>query len=121
MNDFIAKAKQRPELARVTSTFQCSGTGCWSTWTVKRRKRWGCRSRKCTARCRPCSARCCVSQFNRSSRLWQVILQAEPSYRLKPGDLDQIFVRGKTGNMVPIKAVVTTKFVTGPDLGDAFQ
>ena len=39
-----------------------------------------------------------VSQFNRSSRLWQVILQAEPTYRLKPEDLEQIFVRSKTGD-----------------------
>ena len=62
-----------------------------------------------------------VSQFNRSSRLWQVILQAEPSYRLKPQDLDQIFVRSKTGNMVPLKAVVTSKYVTGPDLVTRFN
>jgi multidrug efflux pump len=62
-----------------------------------------------------------VSQFNRSSRLWQVILQAEPSYRLKPQDLDQIYVRSKTGSMVPLKAVVTTKYVTGPDLVTRFN
>jgi multidrug efflux pump len=62
-----------------------------------------------------------VSQFNRSSRLWQVILQAEPSYRLRPQDLDQIYVRSKSGSMVPLKTVVTTKFVTGPDLVTRFN
>jgi len=62
-----------------------------------------------------------VSQFNRSSRLWQVILQAEPSYRLSPADLDQIYVRSKTDNMVPLKAVVTSKYVTGPDLVTRFN
>jgi multidrug efflux pump len=62
-----------------------------------------------------------VSQFNRSSRLWQVILQAEPQYRLKPDDLTQIFVKSKTGNMVPLKSVVDTKYVTGPDLITRFN
>ena len=62
-----------------------------------------------------------VSQFNRSSRLWQVILQAEPSYRLKPQDLDQIFVRSKTGTMVPLKAVVTYRVRHRPGSGHAFQ
>ncbi len=42
-----------------------------------------------------------VSQFNQFSRLWQVILQAEPSYRLKPEDLEQIYVRSKTGRHGP--------------------
>ena len=33
-----------------------------------------------------------VSQFNKFSRLWQVILQAEPSYRLRPEDLEQVVI-----------------------------
>ena len=55
-----------------------------------------------------------VSQFNQISRLCQVILQAEPSYRLRPDDLDRMYVRSKGGSMVPLKAVVTTQYVTGP-------
>src|ERR1700744_6386165 len=48
-------------------------------------------------------------------------MQAEPSYRLKPQDLDQIYVRSKNTNMVPLKAMVTTKYVTGPDLITRFN
>jgi multidrug efflux pump len=62
-----------------------------------------------------------VSQFNRSSRLWQVILQAEPSYRLKPADLDQIYVRSKSGTMLPVTSVATYRFVVGPDLVTRFN
>jgi multidrug efflux pump len=53
--------------------------------------------------------------------LWQVILQAEPAYRLKPDDLEQIFVRSKDGSMIPLKSVVTTEYVTGPDLMTRFN
>jgi multidrug efflux pump len=62
-----------------------------------------------------------VSQFTKFSRLFQVILQAEPGYRLKPEDLSQIYVRNKNGNMVPLRSVVTTRYVTGPDIMTRFN
>lgn len=62
-----------------------------------------------------------VSQFTKFSRLWQVILQAEPEYRSRPNDMDQIYVRSRTGNMVPLKALITKKYVTGPDIVARFN
>jgi multidrug efflux pump len=62
-----------------------------------------------------------VNQFPKSSRLWQVILQAEPEYRLSPKDIDQIYVRNKTGHMVPLSALVNTSWATGPDLVTRFN
>ena len=62
-----------------------------------------------------------VSQFNKFSRLWQVIVQAEPSYRLTPEDLERVYVRSKAGAMVPLKAVVTTRYVTGPSIVTRFN
>ena len=62
-----------------------------------------------------------VSQFTKFSRLWQVILQAEPEYRSRPGDLDQIYVRSRSGSMVPLKALITKKYVTGPDIVARFN
>jgi multidrug efflux pump len=62
-----------------------------------------------------------VSQFTKFSRLFQVILQAEPTYRLRPEDLMQIYVRSKSGSMVPLRSVVTTHYVTGPDIVTRFN
>ena len=62
-----------------------------------------------------------VSQFSKYSRLWQVILQAEPEYRSKPTDMDQIYVRSRSGSMVPLKALVAKHFVTGPDMVTRFN
>ncbi|MGO4809893.1 efflux RND transporter permease subunit [Cupriavidus sp. 2MCAB6] len=121
VNDFMAKAKQRPELARVTSTFNAAAQQLLVNVDREKAETLGVPVEEVYSAMQTMFGSLYVSQFNRSSRLWQVILQAEPSYRLKPGDLDQIFVRGKTGNMVPLKAVVTTKFVTGPDLVTRFN
>ncbi len=62
-----------------------------------------------------------VSQFPKDSRLWQVILQAEPKYRMTPEDITQFYVRRKTGEMVPLSAIVTGKYVTGPNLVTRFN
>jgi multidrug efflux pump len=62
-----------------------------------------------------------VSQFTKSSRLWQVILQAEPGFRLRPEDVERLYVRSRDKAMVPMSAVVSTRYVTGPDLMTRFN
>ena len=62
-----------------------------------------------------------VSQYNKYGRVWQVILQAEPEYRQTPDDMDSIHVRQRDGDMVPLSALVTSRYVTGPDLLPRFN
>jgi multidrug efflux pump len=62
-----------------------------------------------------------VSQYNKYGRVWQVVLQAEPEFRSSPEDLRNIFVRGRTGEMVPLDAVTTAQFTMGPDLITRFN
>jgi multidrug efflux pump len=62
-----------------------------------------------------------VSQYNKYGRVWQVILQAEPEFRESPDDMQNIYVRQKQGEMVPLSSVVTAEYVTGPDLLPRFN
>ncbi len=62
-----------------------------------------------------------VSQFPKDSRLWQVILQAEPKYRMTPEDLGRFYVRNRDQKMIPLSGLVTTRYVTGPDLVTRFN
>jgi multidrug efflux pump len=62
-----------------------------------------------------------VSQYNKFGRVWQVILQAEPAYREKPEDIQNIFVRQAAGEMVPLSALVETRYDIGPDLVSRFN
>jgi multidrug efflux pump len=61
-----------------------------------------------------------VSQFPKDSRLYQVILQAEPKYRMTPEDIGQFYVKNRDGEMIPLSALVTTRYVVGPDLVTRF-
>jgi len=62
-----------------------------------------------------------VSQYNKYGRVWQVILQANPEYREKPEDMQNIFVRQQAGKMVPLSALVETEYQTGADLVSRFN
>jgi multidrug efflux pump len=45
-----------------------------------------------------------------------VIIQATPEYRDAPDDFAQLFVRSNNGQMVPLSALIVTRYVPGPNL-----
>ncbi len=57
-----------------------------------------------------------VNQFNSFGRTFQVYVQADSRYRLRPADLASLYVRSTDGNMVPLGALVTIGPVVGPGL-----
>jgi multidrug efflux pump len=118
---FVAKAKQAPELASATSTFDASSQQLLVNVDREKAETLGVPVEDVYNAMQTMFGSLYVSQFNKFSRLWQVILQGEPASRLKPQDLEQIYVRSKEGSMVPLKSVVTTSYVTGPDLMTRFN
>ena len=62
-----------------------------------------------------------VNDFNKYGRTWQVLMSAEPQFRKKPDDITGIFVRARTGDMVPLSSLVTVKYISGPDSLDRFN
>jgi multidrug efflux pump len=50
-----------------------------------------------------------------------VVLQADPTYRLDPRDFDKVFVRSREGKMVPLSALITTRYVAAPKLLERFN
>jgi len=117
----IAKAKDRPELGAITSTFNVHSRQLMVDVDREKAESLGVPVEDVYSAMQTMFGSLYVSQFNKFSRLWQVILQAEPSYRLKAEDLQQIYVRNKSLDMVPLKAVLSTRYVTGPDLLTRFN
>jgi multidrug efflux pump len=62
-----------------------------------------------------------VNDFNKSGKTYRVLLQAEPQYRAQPEDLGAVYVRSTTGTMIPLKALITVKSVTGPEQVERFN
>ncbi len=55
-----------------------------------------------------------VNDFPNLGRQQRVIVQAVPEKRLMPEDLDKVFVRNSRGEMVPMSAFSTSRWVNGP-------
>ena len=121
VNNYIAKAKQRPELSGVTSTFNATSQQLLVEVDRTKSESLGVPVQDVYSTMQTMFGSLYISQFNKDSRLWQVIIQAEAADRLKPEDLDNIYVRSHKGAMVPLKSMVTSKFVTGPDLITRFN
>ncbi|MBN9429678.1 MAG: multidrug efflux RND transporter permease subunit [Burkholderiales bacterium] len=63
-----------------------------------------------------------VNDFNKFGRTYRVQVQADAPFRAKPDDLGSVFVRSSaTGEMIPLKALITISNTIGPEQLDRFN
>jgi HAE1 family hydrophobic/amphiphilic exporter-1/multidrug efflux pump len=62
-----------------------------------------------------------VNDFNKYGRTWQVLMSSEPEFRKRPDDIGRMWVRSNTGQMVPVSALATVKYSSGPETLDRFN
>ncbi|MSU51008.1 MAG: multidrug efflux protein, partial [Opitutus sp.] len=62
-----------------------------------------------------------VNRFNIAGRSYKVIPQIERSERLNPGQLNDIYVTGPKGELVPLSSIATIKNTTVPRSLNRFQ
>ena len=55
-----------------------------------------------------------VNDFNKFGRTWQVKVQADSSFRVKPEDIRQLEVRDAKGQMIPIGTFIKVENTLGP-------
>jgi HAE1 family hydrophobic/amphiphilic exporter-1 len=57
-----------------------------------------------------------VDQFNKFGRVFQVYVQADSRFRLRPQDIEQLPVRNKQGAIIPIGTMIHITPIVGPSL-----
>ena len=114
-NRFIAAARQRPELARVSTTFL--PTVPQLSVDVDRDKvlKQGVPLADVYQTLQCFMGGAFVNYFNRFGRQWQVYVQAEGDYRTNAEELGQFYVRNNDGNMVPLSTLTRTGGAVGPE------
>lgn len=55
-----------------------------------------------------------VNQFNKFGRTFQVYIQADSKYRLRPDDIRRLYTRNKAGEMVPLGTLADIDYTEGP-------
>lgn len=115
-DQFVAKARARSELAGLNSTFRASSQQLRVDVDRSKATLLGVDVADVYGTLQAQFGSSIVSQFNQFSRVWYVILQSEPRYRIKPDDISRLYTRSGSGQMIPLSALVTTHYVTGPDM-----
>ncbi len=119
--EIIAKADERPEVTRLNTTINAASRQLKANVDRSRAETMGVSVPDVYASLQTLFGSLFVSQYNKYGRVWQVILQAEPEFRKRPEDIQNIYVRQSGGEMVPLSAVVTTEYKTGADLLPRFN
>ncbi|MEO1112590.1 MAG: multidrug efflux RND transporter permease subunit [Pseudomonadota bacterium] len=57
-----------------------------------------------------------INDFNIFGRVYKVMIQAEGQYRDKIEDIGRLYVRSQDGTMVPLRSILTTENVLGPQI-----
>ena len=55
-----------------------------------------------------------VNDFNKFGKVFRVYIQADKKFRNSSRDIEKLFVRNRTGKMVPLSSLVSVSFMTGP-------
>jgi len=113
---FLSKAHERPELTGLNSTFRATTQQLSADVDREKANLLGVSVNDVYNAIQAQFGSLTVSQYNQFSRTWWVILQSDPKHRQAPVDLGRLYTRSNQGDMVPLSALVTTRWVTGPDL-----
>jgi multidrug efflux pump len=118
---FLAKARTRPELSGLNSTFRASAQQLRAEVDRSRSMLLGLPVEDVYSALQAQFGSITVSQFNQYGRVWNVVLQSDAIFRRDPADITRLYTRSSQGQMIPLSAVVTTHYVSGPDLVPHFN
>jgi len=121
VREFLIKARDRQELAGVSSTFSASQQQLYLDLDRAKAEILGVPVNNVYETLQAYFGSAYISQFTQFGRIWQVIIQARPEYRDQPEDLNQIFVPANDGTLVPLSALMTFRYTAGANLLTRFN
>ncbi len=117
---FIGALNQRPEIARAYTTFNINYPQYMVDVDAAKAKRAGISPSEILATLSGYYGGQYVSNFNRFSKVYRVMIQADPKYRLDTESLNNVFVR-INGEMAPVSQFVTLTKVYGSEILSRFN
>ena len=112
---FLAAARERPELSRVTTTFIPTVPQIFVKVDRDKVLKQGVDIGEVYRVLQAFMGGYFVNYFNRFGRQWQVYVQAEGEFRTSAEQLGQFYVRNKNGNPVPLSALTSLEERSGPE------
>ncbi|MEI8384573.1 MAG: multidrug efflux RND transporter permease subunit [Nitrosomonadaceae bacterium] len=115
VNDFIAALNQEPRLAGINTFFRPTVPQLFVEVDEAKAISQGVAVADIYATLQSTMGSLYINDFNRSGRTYRVQLQADAEYRMKPEDLGRVYVRARSGAMIPLSALSTVTDVVGAE------
>jgi preprotein translocase subunit SecF len=116
MQGMLAAANQDPRLARVFSNFTASNPAVFLDIDREKAQALGLSVADVFNALQTTLGGFYVNDFNLFGRPWQVNLQADAADRSDPASVFKIYVRNKSGEMVPLRSIATARVALGPQV-----
>jgi HAE1 family hydrophobic/amphiphilic exporter-1 len=121
LNKFVTAARQRPEIANLTTTFLPSVPQQFVTVDRDKVIKQGVAINDVYRTVQAFMGGLFINYFNRFGRQWQVYIEAEGDFRKRSDNLGLFYVRNAAGTMVPLSALTKFESLTGPEFTMRFN
>jgi multidrug efflux pump subunit AcrB len=118
---FIAEASKRPEIGRLTTTFQPTTPQLNITLDREKARAEGVKVDSVFQTLQAYLSGLYVNDIVRFGRVFKVFLQAEPEFTHQPDQIGKFYVRNQDGNMVPLDTLVDVEQTSGPNFVSRFN
>ncbi len=116
-----AKAAERPEIGRLSTTFNPSTPQVKVELDREKARTLGVPVDSVFQTLQAYLSGLYVNDFVRFGRVYKVFLQAEPEFTNEPSDIGQFHVRNNDGQMVPLSTLVKVGQMSGPNFVTRFN
>ena len=116
--EFVAKAQQDPAIGAIGTNFRVSSPRLYAHVNRERAKALGVPISEIFDTLQAYFGNLYINDFVKFGRVYRVQTEAEAQYRSRPEDIAKIYVRAQNeqgASMIPLDAVVTTEFTSGPN------
>lgn len=120
-NRLVEEANKRPELQGVTSSLQVNDMQLFVDLDRSKTRALGVGIADVFQTLQALFGSVYVNNFNKYGWTYQVLVMAEPAYRMKIDDISGIYVKSKTQQMVPLNSLLSLKYTAGPTLVSRFN
>jgi hydrophobic/amphiphilic exporter-1 (mainly G- bacteria), HAE1 family len=117
----IAAASKRPEIGRVSTTFQPGTPQVKVELDREKARTLGVPVDSVFQTLQAYLSGLYVNDFVKFGRVYKVFLQAEPEFTNTPDDIGKFYVRNNDGGMVPLSTLVNVTKMSGPNFVTRFN
>jgi len=121
VQEFLAAAAKRPELAGMQTTFAANVPQYFVDLDRTKTRALGVAVNDVYTAMQSTFGSYYVNDFNLFGRTWKVSLQSEAEFRRKPQDLSQVYVRSNTGDLIPLSSLIKVERILGPETFTRFN